>query len=89
MVMLLTLKVCRDLRGRLWFWIAIIAIAALHVPLIMLTAQRLYRTPLPAILFICVVDDAVILAVISLIERLIGSNDELDPVVPGSPKRHS
>lgn len=38
-LILLVVKVCRDLRGQLWFWITIIAIAALHVPLLMLTGR--------------------------------------------------
>ena len=89
MVMMVTVKVCRDVRGRPWFWITIIAIAALHVPLVMLTAQRLDRTPFPTMLFLSMVDFALFIAIIGLIERLIGSKDELNPVVPRSPKRHS
>jgi hypothetical protein len=89
MVMMVTVKVCRDIRGRPWFWITIIAIAALHVPLIILTAQRLYRTPFPAMLIICIVDFALILAVISLIERLIGNKESPVRAVSGNPKSHS
>jgi hypothetical protein len=88
MVMMVTVKVCRDLRGRPWFWITIIAIAALHVPLVMLTAQRLYRTPFPVMLFICIVDFALILAVIGLIERLIGNKDALSNACSQSTKSH-
>ncbi len=88
MVMMVTVKVCRELRGRPWFWIMIIAIAALHVPLVMLTAQRLYRTPFPAMLFICIVDFALTLAIIGLIERLIGSKDAPVRPVSGSANTH-
>ncbi len=70
MLMLIAVKVCWDLRGRLWFWIAIIAIAALHVPLVIITAQRLARTPFAAMLLLGVVDIAAILAVIGLVEKL-------------------
>jgi hypothetical protein len=71
-VIMVVVKVCRDLRGRLWFWITIIAIAALHVPLVMQTAQWLTRISFRAVLFLGVVDCLAILAVISLIERLVG-----------------
>ncbi len=76
MLLLLVVKVCRDVRGRLWFWITIIAIAVLHVPLLMLTAQRLIGAPLAEMFVFGVVDVAVIFAVIRLIERLIGSKTE-------------
>src|SRR5579862_6436789 len=33
-MMLLAVEVCRDVRGRPWFWLTIVAIAALHVPLL-------------------------------------------------------
>jgi len=86
MLMMLTIKVCRDLRGRLWFWITIIAITALHVPLLMLTARRLFRMPFRAMLFLGIVDILVILAVIGLIERLIGGKDAS---VTGVPSQNS
>jgi hypothetical protein len=88
MVMMVTVKVCRDLRGRPWFWITISAIAALHVPLVMLTAQRLDRTPFPTMLFFSMVDFALFIAIIGLIERLIGNEDAPVPAVPGEPKSH-
>jgi len=48
-VLMVTVKVCRDVRDRRGFWITIIAIAALHVPLIMLTARDYIET-FPAML---------------------------------------
>jgi hypothetical protein len=87
-LMLVVVKVCRDLRGRLWFWITMIAIAALHVPILLLTAQRLSRMPFRAMLFLGIVDCLVILAVISLIERLIGSKNPTVPAVSRNPKSH-
>jgi hypothetical protein len=54
----------------------------------MLTAQRLFRTPFSAMLFFGIVDFALILAIIGLIERLIGSKDASVPVASGSPKSH-
>lgn len=77
MLMLVIVKVCWDLRNRPWFWIAIIGIAALHVPLVILTAQRLSRMPFRALLFLGVMDCLAILAVIALIERLTGNRDAL------------
>jgi hypothetical protein len=69
MLMLLIVKVCWDLRNRVWFWITLIGIAALHVPLITLTALRLSRMPPRFLLVPTVVDCFAILGVISLIER--------------------
>lgn len=71
-MILVAIKVCRDLRGRLWFWITIVGIAALHVPLVIHTAQWLTRISFRSVLFLGVVDCLAILAVISLIERLVG-----------------
>ena len=73
MLILLVIKVCRDLRGLLWFWIAIIAIAAAHVPLLMLTARRLSGAPLAEMFVFGIVDIAVIFAFVRVIERLVGS----------------
>lgn len=50
-LILIAIKVCWELRSRPWFWITIIAIAALHVPLIVLTAQWLFRTPFSTMFF--------------------------------------
>jgi hypothetical protein len=86
MLILVAVKVCWELHSRPWFWVTINAIAAFHVPLVMLTAQRLYRTPFPAMLFFGIVDFALIVAVISLIERLIGNKDLPVPAVSGNPK---
>lgn len=74
-VMLIVVKVCRDLRRRLWFWITIITIGALHVPLLMLTVQWLNHTPFRAMLFLGIADCLVILAIIGLIEHLIGTKE--------------
>lgn len=88
MLMLIVVKVCRDLRGRLWFWITIVGIAALHVPLVMLTAQWLSRMPFRSVLFLGIVDCLAILAVVGLIERLVGTKDASVPGASGSPKSH-
>jgi hypothetical protein len=65
--------VCRELRSRLWFWLTLISIAVLHVPLIMHIAKPLYRVPGREMYVLVVVDALAILAVIGLIEKLTGS----------------
>ena len=75
MLLLLVVKVCRDLRHRLWFWIAIVLIAALHVPLLMLTSQRLSEVAFPVMLLLGIVDIAVMFTILRLIERSYHSND--------------
>jgi hypothetical protein len=87
-MILVAIKVCRDLRGRWWFWVTIVAIAALHVPLLMHIAQRLGRMPFPARLSFGIVDVLVILAVISLVERLIGNKDAPADPTSGSAGSH-
>jgi hypothetical protein len=87
-VVLTVLKVCWDLRNRPWFWATVIGIAALHVPLVMRTAQWLNRIPFRATLFLVIADVLVILAVISLIERLTGSKDASVSAASGNPKSH-
>jgi hypothetical protein len=74
-LILLVIKVCRDVRGRLWFWITITAIAAIHVPLLMFTAKGLTEAPFAEMLLLGIVDIIVIFTVVRFIERLIGNHD--------------
>ena len=83
-LLLLIVKICRDVRARLWFWITIVAIAALHVPLLILTAMRLTGAPFAEMLFLGIADGVAMLAVVSLIERLLGSKTEPVAAPPGS-----
>lgn len=76
---IVAVKVCWELRGRVWFWITIIAIAALHAPLIMLTAQRLTKMPFGGMFLLGILDVLAILAVIGLFERPIGKKDAPAP----------
>jgi hypothetical protein len=63
-------EVCRDLSRRLWFWVSMVVIAAVHVPLILLLPWQSGWIPSPLI-FMCVVADfVIILAFISFIEKL-------------------
>src|SRR5579863_3751729 len=70
-VLALTVKVCTELRGRLWFWISMVAIAACHVPLILLLPWPTHWIPAPVVFLFAIVDCAVVLAIIGLIEKLV------------------
>ncbi len=67
----ITLKVCWNLRGRLWFWLTLLLFAALHVPLIMLVAGHLSRISLFAFPTFCVVELFVMLVIVEQIEKVI------------------
>ena len=72
MTILLVIKVCRDIRRRWWFWVTIVAVAALHVPLILYIPWTTKWVPPVAILPICIADLLVILGIVNLAERLFG-----------------
>lgn len=88
-MMLLAVKVCRDVRGRPWFWIAIIAIAALHVPLLMLTAHRLSGAPFAEMFSLAILDGVVMIIIVRLVERVIGGKDPSVSAVCENPKSQS
>jgi len=67
------IKSCWELRSRLWFWLTMISIVALHVPLIMHISKPLYGVRGREMYFLVVVDALAILAVIGLVEKLTGS----------------
>jgi hypothetical protein len=69
------IKVSRDLRNRLLFWIILLALAAFHVPLIIFAAHRLSRMPSLALLSFCYLDGFV---VIIFIERAMGIKSTLE-----------
>jgi hypothetical protein len=89
MLVLLVIKVCQDVRGRLWFWITMIVIVALHVPLLMFTARRLVGTPLAEMIGFGILDITVIFTIVRAIERLIGAKDASVPAVPENTKPQS
>jgi hypothetical protein len=60
-----------DLRNRLWFWITMTVIAALHVPLILLVPWKAGWVPAPVTMAFCIVDLAIIYGVIGFIKKLI------------------
>jgi hypothetical protein len=86
MLILLAIKVCRDLRGRLWFWITITAIAGLHVPLLMPTAHRLVGAPLAEMFVFGILDITVIFSIVRVIERVIGGKDPSVSAVSENPQ---
>jgi|ERR1035437_965958 hypothetical protein len=71
------IEVCRGLRGRLWFWILTIAIAACHVPLVVLLPWHAGWIPAPVIFLACLADFLIILAIIGFIEKLLGRTADL------------
>jgi hypothetical protein len=75
MVIVVVVKVCWELHRRPWFWVTIIAIAGIHVLILIFTAQRLFRTTFPVMFFLGIVDFVVIVAIITLIERVIDGKD--------------
>jgi hypothetical protein len=59
------------LKRRVWFWITIIIIVALHVPLILFVPWTIKWVPAPLIVPFCIADLILMLMIISVIGRLI------------------
>ena len=77
------------LRRRVWFWITMTAIMALHVPLILLVPWTTKWVPAPVLVPFCVADLIVMLAILSVDLPPISSPGimRLSPVY-GSPTLH-
>ncbi|MDE3106183.1 MAG: hypothetical protein KGK08_13510 [Acidobacteriota bacterium] len=60
------------LRKRIWFWVTIIIVAALHVPLILFIPWTTKWVPALAIAAIDSADFCVILAILSVVEKFMG-----------------
>jgi hypothetical protein len=69
-VFLVVLKVRWELRGRSWFWITIACLLALHVPLILDVPWTSRWIPAVGIFALAVLDCAIILGCIALVEKL-------------------
>lgn len=69
LVEIVAIKVCWELRRRFWFWLTLLSIAALHVPLIMFIAPRMIHAGLPLLFLSGAIDELIVLAVIGLIEK--------------------
>jgi hypothetical protein len=66
---LVAIKVRWELRNRLWFWSTIVALLALHIPLILYLPWTSRWIPAVGIFALGVVDCAIILGCIALIEK--------------------
>jgi hypothetical protein len=62
-----------------WFWITMAVIVALHIPLILFVPWTTKWIPAILITPICLGDLAVMIAIIKLVEKLVGSTS------PGAP----
>lgn len=64
-----------ELRVHLWFWCAIITIATIHALLILSMNWRTGWVPGSALMLFAIVDFALILGIIGLLKRLVGSSE--------------
>jgi hypothetical protein len=62
-----------ELRNRLWFWATVVAVVALHMPLILLVHWTRGWTPAVVAMPFCWVDLLLILRILNLGERLFDS----------------
>ena len=60
-----------ELRSHWWFWVTVIAIVCFHVPLILLIPWRAGWIPAPFIMLASIVDFAILLGVIGLVEKVL------------------
>jgi hypothetical protein len=73
---LIAMKVRWELRSRPWFWIAVAVLLALHLPLILLVPWTSRWIPAVGILPIGILDLAIILGCIALVEKLVKSSQD-------------
>jgi hypothetical protein len=59
-----------ELYGELWFWVTIVIVAALHLPIIFDIPWRPGWIPAPVILLFCIADAMIILGIIRAIQKL-------------------
>lgn len=77
-VLIAVIKVCWDLRSRLLFWVLILGLAVLHVPLIIYMAPRLSSWPSLSLCGFFYVDSFVVILVI---ERTMGLKTTFDAAI--------
>ncbi len=65
-----------ELRGQLWFWITISVFLVVHGVLIFCIPWRSGWVPAPVIMVFCIVDFAIILGVVGVIEKWKSRNGE-------------
>ena len=73
---LIAMKVRWELRSRPWFWIAVAVLLAPHLPLILLVPWTSRWIPAVGILPIGILDLAIILGCIALVEKLVKSSQD-------------
>ncbi|PYV17040.1 MAG: hypothetical protein DMG21_09645 [Acidobacteria bacterium] len=59
------------LRRRMWFWLTMLAIGALHVPLILFIPWTTRWIPAPVIIPFAIADLIVVLAIVSVVGKLV------------------
>jgi hypothetical protein len=71
-----------ELRRHVWFWITVAVIVALHVPLVLFVPWTTKWIPAILITPICAGDLAMVIALIKLVEKLVGFTPSGDPSMP-------
>jgi len=66
-----------ELYQRLWFWVTMMVFTALHLPLILFIHWDAGWVPSPFILVFCLADVAIMIWVISMIQKLTGVAETL------------
>jgi hypothetical protein len=69
-VILFAMRMKGELRGHVWFWATMLAVAALHIPLILCVPWTTRQIPALAMTPIAAVDVAAILAIIKCLDKL-------------------
>uniref|UniRef100_E6QP31 Transmembrane protein n=1 Tax=mine drainage metagenome TaxID=410659 RepID=E6QP31_9ZZZZ len=59
-----------ELRGHWWFWVTVVAIVCLHVPLILFIPWKAGWIPAPITMLACLVDLAALFGIFGLVEKL-------------------
>jgi hypothetical protein len=70
------IKVNWELRGRVWFWVTMAIITGLHVLLILYVPWHKGWVPVPVTFGFCIVDMAIILGILNLVQRFF--KDEME-----------
>lgn len=76
-VFALTIWTRRHLRYKVWFWIVLVLLAALHLPLILLTRWSDESVPAYGLIPIMLVDFAFVCGTIWLIEEAMSSESKI------------
>jgi hypothetical protein len=72
-VLAVVIKIYSELYRKLWFWLTMVALAILHVPLILGLPWRTGWLPGPVIFILCIPDVAFMIWIITLIQKSVGA----------------